>query len=309
MSFEDRVSVIVPTLRRPNGMKAALESLKAQVGVYPSLELIVADNDPEGSAKTVVSTYAETATFPVHYVHAPVPGVANARNAGLTKATGRYIAFLDDDQTASPDWLSDMLAVMQAHECCAVFTRIETAFDKQTRFAAFYRKFFARDYDALEAGLIDHFYGCGSSLIDRSVIPLPEPAFNAAMNETGGEDDVLFEYLRRQGGRMGWTRKGYAIEHVPAHRLTLSYICRRSFAYGQGPTRKYTDLGPFSPMGMLRSMLTGAAQCGVYGFLALINWFIRPAAGMAYLSKACMGAGKVFWQKPFRPKFYGAATI
>lgn len=309
MTFDDRVSIIVPTFRRPDGLAAALESLKDQAGNHRSVELIVADNDPDGGARERVFQFADRASFPVHYVHAPQPGVANARNAALAKASGRYIAFLDDDQTASPDWLAEMLLVMQANGCCAVFSRIVVSFEKQTRFATFYRKFFAREFEALEAGVIDFYYGCGSSLIDREAITLPEPAFSAEMNETGGEDDVLFDYLHKKGGVMGWTRKGFAYEHVPDSRLTVAYIRKRSFAFGQGPTRMSVDLGPFDPVGMIRSMLIGAGQFGVYGLMSLLLWFVRPADALGYLSKAYMGAGKVLWQKQFRPKLYGAASL
>ncbi len=307
--FDDSVSIIVPTFRREEGLFRALESLKGQSGAHPNIELIVSDNDPKGSAKNIVADFAKSAPFPTLYVHAPEPGVANARNAALEAAKGRYIAFLDDDQTASENWLAEMLQTLRDGCFCAVFTRIIAKFDTPTIYSAFFSKFFAREFSELESGEIDHYYGCGSSLIDRSVILLPTPAFSPAMNETGGEDDVLFEYLSKKGGRMGWTRKCFANEHVPASRLTTEYVRRRSFAFGQGPTRMHVDLGPFSITGIAKWMLIGTAQFVIYVPLAIGSRLIKSSAYMHFLSKASMGAGKVLWQKRFRPKLYGAATL
>jgi len=98
--FEQMISVIMPTFRRPDGLKIALESLLAQSPCDLPVEIIVADNDPKGSARDYVKAVAEKNSASVHYLHVPAPGVSNARNAALTVAKGRYIAWLDDDQEA-----------------------------------------------------------------------------------------------------------------------------------------------------------------------------------------------------------------
>ncbi|MAP94294.1 MAG: family 2 glycosyl transferase [Ponticaulis sp.] len=308
MAFADRVSIIVPTFKRPDGLAMAMNSLKAQVDGWHDIELIIADNDPAGSACGFVERLTPEMPFPTQYVHAPVPGVANARNAAVEAASGRYLAFLDDDETASEGWLKAMMVVMTGENCCAVFSRIEADFEMTTPERGFFEQFFGRDIPGLEEGVIDHYYGCGSSLVDRAYMDLPDPVFSTAMNETGGEDDVLFDYLHKRGGKMGWTRKAFAREHVPPERLTLAYVRKRSFAFGQGPTRMYADLGPFNPVGIVRSMSIGAAQYGVFSTLALIAKLVRRSAYPGLLSRAYMGAGKVLWQKRFRPGFYGSAA-
>ena len=51
------VTMIVPTFRRPVGLKNALESLKVQNSATKPLEIVVTDNDPEGSAKQYVDKF------------------------------------------------------------------------------------------------------------------------------------------------------------------------------------------------------------------------------------------------------------
>ncbi|MBP9755893.1 MAG: glycosyltransferase family 2 protein, partial [Phenylobacterium sp.] len=96
-----RVSLIIPTQRRLDGLATAARSTFLQAGVDPAtLELVVVDNDQAPSAKALTQGLAAEAPFPVVYVHEPEPGVANARNAAMAQARGDFIAFLDDDEEA-----------------------------------------------------------------------------------------------------------------------------------------------------------------------------------------------------------------
>jgi len=89
------ISVVIPTFRRLEQLGEALESALSQVGV--SVEVIVVDDSPEGSAREVVERVADPR---VRYLRNPTPtgGVPSiVRNLGWPLATGAYIHFLDDD--------------------------------------------------------------------------------------------------------------------------------------------------------------------------------------------------------------------
>ena len=60
----------------------------------------------EAQARALVERLAAESPWPMVYRHAPTPGVATARNAGLAATTAPLIAFLDDDEAAEPGWLS-----------------------------------------------------------------------------------------------------------------------------------------------------------------------------------------------------------
>lgn len=308
MTYENKISVVVPTYRRPDGLSKTLESLRGQVFNALPVEIVVADNNPSADAREQVAEFATSSPLPVHYVHADIPGVSNARNAAMDRATGRYVAFLDDDQYAASNWLAEMYAVLSAHECCAVFCQTVACVEVTSPHKDFLKRFFSRDHPDLETGPINRFFGAGNSLIDREAVTLPTPAFSPAMNETGGEDDILFEEFLAQGGRMGWTKDTHVFEDIPAKRQTAQYIRVRSFAFGQGPTRMNADLGPFNLFGIAKWMCIGAAQFAVFAPLAVICRALKPCLYLHYLSKASAGAGKVLWQKPFRPKLYGAGS-
>ena len=140
------LSIIIPTQRRPKGLATAARSAFAQTGVdQKNLELVIVDNDQVPSAKALVDKLTAEAPFPVVYVHEPVAGVANARNAALSAAKGELIAFLDDDEEAPADWLSALLKVMQAYEADAVFGPVHARAPAGVKaHRAYLEKFFSR---------------------------------------------------------------------------------------------------------------------------------------------------------------------
>lgn len=302
------VSIVIPTQRRPAGLATAMASALAQAGVdLASVELVVADNDQVPSAREAVEAAAEAAPFPVTYVHEPAAGVANVRNTALTVARGALIAFLDDDQEAPAGWLASLLAVRAATGADVVFGPVHARTPESvTQHRAYFERFFSRLDDSAE-GLIDHFHGCGNSLILRAALPAHQP-FAVERNQIGGEDDLLFGNLQAAGARFAWAPKAWVWEDPVPSRLTLRYTLARAFGYGQGPTEHCWSSTPRDMAGVIKWMLVGLAQAAVFGPIALARWALRRPDRAAALDRAARGLGKTFWWGPFRLNFYGRAA-
>jgi succinoglycan biosynthesis protein ExoM len=299
-----RVDVLIPTLRRPESLARAVRSVLAQSALGRVGEIIIIDNDPVGSAKDGVDALAATAPVRLHYVHEPTPGVATARNAGLKVATAPLIAFLDDDEEASPHWLNALLETQAGLDADAVFGPIQTRLpDSVERDRAFLERFFARVGPA-KSGLIDDGYGCGNSLLKRATaLPGPSP-FETEFDQTGGEDDRLFADLKQRGGRLAWAADALAYEHAPEHRATRRYALSRAFAYGQGPAQTCAQDGDW--FGVARWTVIGFGQLVVYGLRAVALQLVGRSPVEA-MDRATRGLGKMFWMR--RPTFYGQTEV
>lgn len=308
-NWSEGVSIIVPTFRRPKGVQLALESLRSQSAGDRPVEIIVADNAPEASARDLVAAFAETTEMPVVYVHVPEPGVSNVRNGAMAKARGRYIAFLDDDMEATPNWLSEFLRVSAQYKAGIVFLPavavMPNADDPRNPYMA---PFFSRVFDAPE-GLVDGFLGAGGSFLDLELCNLPSPIFDASRNETGGEDDHLFGHLIETGTRVAWSQAAVAYEHVAPDRATSSYIWTRNFAYGQGPTSTSYCKGISGFPGVAMWMAIGAGQFTVFGGISAVLRGLRQPSYIKYYAKAAQGLGKIIWWDGKSPRIYGAARL
>ena len=300
------VSLAIATQRRPEGLAKAARSMFRQVGVeLGKLELVIVDNDAAASARPVVDALAAEAPFPVRYVHEPASGVANARNAALAAASGDLIAFLDDDEEATPGWLAALLDAQRRFAADAVFGPVQArAPPAIVRHREYLQRFFSREGPA-EAGVIAHYYGCGDSLIRRAALPHPTRPFLAERNETGGEDDHLFGVMQRAGARFAWAPGALVYEDPVPARLTLTYALARAFAYGQGPTYGCATADPPDWRGVARFMATGTIQAGVFGLIAVFQWLRRAPHRAFALDRAVRGLGKVLFGGPFAMRFYG----
>jgi glycosyltransferase involved in cell wall biosynthesis len=302
------VAVLVPTLRRPESLARALQSLFAQSGLGDrAVELVVVDNDPAGSARATVEALRGSAPWPLSYVHEPRPGVATARNTGLRAVAAPLVAFLDDDEEATPGWLAALLDTQAETAADAVFGPIAgRAPDAPAAHRAYLEAFFSRAGPA-RSGPLEHAFGCGNSLLVRATA-LPGPApFDVAADETGGEDDVLFAGLKGRGGRFAWAAEALAYEHAPAHRARLGYALRRAFAYGQGPSQTCAREGDVA--GVARWMTVGLGQAALFGAAAAVLWALRRPGRAAMLDRAVRGVGKVFWMSGLEPQLYGRAEL
>lgn len=100
------VSAVVITYKRPDRLKRAIETIINQT--YKNLEIIVVDGANSPDNKAVVETFDDK-----RVIYTPVEdwavnmysqyGMQHARNVGCKKATGQYIAMLDDDDSWHPE--------------------------------------------------------------------------------------------------------------------------------------------------------------------------------------------------------------
>ncbi len=301
-----RVTIMIPTQRRPDGLAVAARSVFGQIGVDPAtLELVIVDNDQVPSARPVAEDLAKNAPFSLIYVHEPKAGVANARNAGMAKASGDLIAFLDDDEEAPAGWLAALLAAQDRFDADVVFGPVKARAPAQiVEHRDYLERFFSREGPA-EAGILDRHYGCGDSLIRRAALPDPVSPFAAERNHIGGEDDMLFGHMGAAGARFAWEPAAWVWEDPVPSRLSLSYTIARAFAYGQGPSSHCAAATPPDRLGVARWMAIGVVQAALFGAMAAFKWLTRAKDRAEWLDRAARGLGKTFWWGPFKIQFYG----
>lgn len=101
------ISVVTPTLRRPEEVAELLKNLSQQT-VLPS-EVILVDGAPNDERETerVAANMAAGLPYSLRYTRKE-GGTAIQRNAGIDQATGHLIAFLDDDIRLEPDFFRQM---------------------------------------------------------------------------------------------------------------------------------------------------------------------------------------------------------
>lgn len=97
-----KVSVIMLTYNRENLVERAIQSILCQT--MKAFEYIIIDNGSTDRSGQIADEYAQKDDR-IKVVHISKSNIGTGRNVGLDLATGKYITFIDDDDTAEPDML------------------------------------------------------------------------------------------------------------------------------------------------------------------------------------------------------------
>lgn len=119
------VTVIITTYQRSlRIVDRAIKSILTQT--YSNLELIVVDDSPkEYEERSLIKQYIETIDDPrIRLIqHDKNQGACSARNTGIQNSNGKYIAFLDDDDSWCPDKLEKQMVKMKSGDYGLVYCR------------------------------------------------------------------------------------------------------------------------------------------------------------------------------------------
>lgn len=225
------VTVCMATWRRPSAVDA-LRSIDAQQGLEGvTVDIIVADNDETPSARELIETAARDLRTPVTYVHAPARNISIARNATLDAARGEWAAFIDDDETAAPDWLAKLLTTAQSSGASLV---IGPAFAVYPPDAPDWMK--EQDHHSnlpvTRGGQAQTGHTC------NALVRIADPAirgerFRLDKGRSGGEDTEFFFRLWKKGRKIEIASDAKVYETVDPARLNYDWIAKRKFRAGQ----------------------------------------------------------------------------
>lgn len=304
------VSVVIATYDRPDGLAATLKSCLAQTNALGLAgEIVVLDNHPTQSGRAVVEAIGAAGGWPIRHVTELTRNMSTLRNRGFSEARGRYLAFIDDDETADPDWLDALVGAARAADAdIAVGPRLATflagappAYDPTG--AGFVRDLHLPDGALIAltnaAGKPEYGLGTGNSLFDLPrCFPGGAGMMREAFGDAGGEDAELFVRLHREGRRIVWAARAVVTEAVPPHRTEVRYRLVRTLREAQHYVAIYRD-------GARRPMLT-ALELWAKGVIQIVAGALIAAATLEFGSDRRLtgrmlmanGLGKMKWAAP-----------
>lgn len=101
------VSVIIPFYSGQGWLKEAIESVLNQT--YEKKEILVINDGSSEDISDLIKAYSRY----VNFIYKKNGGPSTARNLGIEKSSGEYIAFLDSDDIWMEDKLSNQISIME----------------------------------------------------------------------------------------------------------------------------------------------------------------------------------------------------
>ena len=163
--MKEKISVITPLYNAENYIRKTIKSVLNQS--YDNLEMIIIDDLSTDNSRNVVKEYAAKDDRIKLIELQKNQGAAVARNTGIEKASGKYIAFIDSDDLWEPDKLETQLEFMEKNNYSFTFTSLRFIDDQGNDLDNISKVPESIDYHSL---LKNTIIGCSSVIIDREKI-------------------------------------------------------------------------------------------------------------------------------------------
>ncbi|MEW9617614.1 glycosyltransferase family 2 protein [Shinella sp. S4-D37] len=281
-----RIDIAVCTFRRTAALGetlASLAALKVPPGV--TLRVIVADNDVEPSARPCAEAARKNLPMALAYVHCPAGNISLARNACLEAADADFLAFIDDDETAEPQWLESLLATATGG-ADVVLGPVRAQYGPDAP-GWMRRGDFHSTRPVWVSGEIRTGYTC-NVLLRLAAPAIAGRRFDHALGRSGGEDTAFFTEVHAAGGRIAFAGKAWVNEPVPPARARFSWLAQRRLRMGQTHGRLLAGRGT----GRAGAAGLAAVKAG-FCLAAATALVLLPARRNRFLLRGLLHAGVI----------------
>lgn len=126
------ISVCICTYKRPDFLKRLLGELDGQdTNSLFTYSIVIAENDHLRSAERVVAEFAMASAVPIKYCVEPRQNIAHARNKAIMNADGDFVAFIDDDEFPTKQWLLNLFKTLKEYKVAGVLGPVNPYFDSK----------------------------------------------------------------------------------------------------------------------------------------------------------------------------------
>lgn len=224
-------SIIIPTYNRPGALAACLDAVCALDAVAGGYEVIVVDDGSQVDLSAAVARCSHSVPFTL--LKQANRGPASARNHGADHASGRFLAFTDDDCRPAADWLQCLAVALGAAPDLLVGGCTRNALGNNV---------FSTASQLLLLYILDYyqayhnegtFFTSNNMAVSRECF-LGVGGFDVAFAHATNEDRELCERWRSHRLPLRYAPSA-VVYH--AHQLTLRSFGRQHFNYGRGAHR------------------------------------------------------------------------
>ena len=229
----DHISVCICTYKRPEMLVRALDAVISQVTDSAfTLEVVIVDNDKMRSAQELVYKYQKSGKCKMIYDCEPEKSISLARNRTIRNASGNLIAFIDDDEFPTENWLYKMYLCLKEYNTDGVLGPVLPHFPIGAPKWLAKSGLCERPRNATGSPIRLKDLRTGNVLFQRYVFKKDVRWFDPAMGLTGGSDGVFLWRQIQRGRKFVWCDEAIVFEKVPEERWPAGFYLKRNFRIG-----------------------------------------------------------------------------
>ncbi|MDZ8188361.1 MAG: hormogonium polysaccharide biosynthesis glycosyltransferase HpsE [Nostoc sp. ChiSLP02] len=240
------VTVAIPTYNGAKRLPKVLDLLLSQNGVENlKWEVVVINNNSSDNTNEVIHDYQKKfiQNFPLRYFLEKKQGVAFARMRAINEARGEFIAFLDDDNFPTKNWLLESYIFGKKHPQAGAWSgQIHGDYEVKP----------PENFTRIQAFLAIREHGLEPYLFDADNLRLPpgaglvvrkqawcesvpeELVFKGRLTKLmiGGDDTEALLYLHKAGWEIWYNPAMHIAHQIPPSRLEKDYLLILARGYG-----------------------------------------------------------------------------
>ena len=223
----------IPTYQRPLMLKKLITSIikgNMDRSLINDLKIIVIDNDIDRTAERIVKELSNghPGIHNLYYYYYPDKGLSNVRNEIFKRSMDfnpDFIASLDDDEYATPDWLNQLLFTITTNSGDIA---VGPAIPEFENYVSPYISFWFRYHDLTNYEKTKVFE-TNNYIISAKFLKEHRLEFDKRFNTTGAEDSYFRVTVLKKGAKIFWARKAIVYETIPEKRANLNWLIKRNF--------------------------------------------------------------------------------
>lgn len=223
------------TNKKPKKLRRLLKSLTKLNFPNIKTEVMVVDNDPNGSAESVCKKFFDKLN--IKYIIEYNQGLNNLRNRALDEAiylNATHIAFIDDDEIADKNWLINLVNFYNKHKNTFICSgSVVKQFDKEypeyiTQSKVFDEKI-SINFDGKK-----RFFSCSNIFLPLNIIEESNTYFSQ-------NNIKFFKRLNRRGYKLSYNPGAVCYRIIDGERANLSWIFSANYNEGYSSFSKLED--------------------------------------------------------------------
>ena len=240
------LSLIISTYNRAESLMRTLESVVQQSADPSNWECVVVNNaSTDDTAERCAQFIADHPSCNIRLVDEPRQGLSYARNSGVALSQGRNIAFIDDDETISENFVEAYINLFTTHTAFAAAGVVEAQYEcGRPRWMSKYpEKMIANPFDLGNKVITipSSITPPGGNMAFKREIFTLYGDFDTALGRKGeellgSEENDMFARIRALGERVYYVPEAKVYHHISADKLTPEYF--EALSYGVGRSKR-----------------------------------------------------------------------
>lgn len=268
-----KLSIVICTYNRAELLKESINSLINQKATPNNHEIIIVNNNSTDDTLAIAQKLSQESDR-IRVVTEKKQGLSYARNRGYMEARGEWVAYLDDDALAAPNWVERILFIIDNYDFDC-FGGIYLPWYRSGRPYWYMDRYGSNKHIYDKTGILpQNRYFSGGNCVFKKELLLATDGFPGSLGMKGskihyGEENFMQFNLRKRGYKIGFDPELVIDHYVAPYKQNVFWFIKSAYKSGSANWQAYQKKVT------LFLLLANLAAIFIFPLVGIIKNFIK----------------------------------